>query len=546
MRFLALSALASLACLGAGCAASDAGVSNGVGPSGGSSGASGQPNGDSPTSLQFQTVEDQPARAELELTLKALPPKAYDVRFALPSSEGDPLDAVLETSRATTDSSGLVTVKLTAPSTTTTFSVRASAGDVSTSVLVSVKDTGFATVQVQPRYPSALRDITTWIATAHPDKSCADLPGIPPADGPLLAPPAAKSQAPLISQVPASTRLAITLRSGHFVGGCTSVEMLSASSSVQAVQVAVLNRPIDLSVSSLAVSLNLPAAETTWTSTLTSAGTDVLTALDGTSTDDVDALLDAMREATPSSRQAFETARKAEAWDDTLRAHWGGAAASRLRDAVTAWLAAGRVKFQNSPHLLEGTLDPVHQADPLDQSAAQLTLSTAAELDAIQAGFVSPAQVSWSASSDDSIFIGTDLYLIESALAAALAEASALESVSGATSAAEALSQTLDCDGVSAALTAAGADSMLAYDTCDAACLASSCEAAVAAIWLRGSAASALSPSLLRITASGVAHVGDVAEVAGMGGTWIGQLAAKDGSSTTGGVLTASAPAAKN
>jgi hypothetical protein len=272
----------------------------------------------------------------------------------------------------------------------------------------------------------------------------------------------------------------------------------------------------------------------------------VLDALDGTSTDDVDALLDAMREATPSARQAFETTRNAEAWDALLRARWGSAAATKLHDAVTTWLAAGRIKFQNSPHLLEGTLDPVHQADPLDQSAAQLTLSAAAGLDAKVAGFVSPAQVSWSASSDDSIFLGTDLYLIESALAAALAEASALESVSGATTAAEALAQTLDCQGLSAALTAAGTDDMLSYDACDGACLESACQAAVAAIWQRGSAATALSPSLLRVTASGVAHVGDVAEVAGMGGTWIGELGAKAGSATTGGVLTASAPAAKN
>jgi hypothetical protein len=544
--------LGLLGLLGAGCGMSSAaGADNSSVPGPGSAGATsvGGQSGDSsvPASLTFFPVVDLPARAPVTLRVQALPPQVYRVRFALPPSGGDPLDAVLDRSEADTDETGLATVRLTAPSATTRFEVRASVGSVTATLSVGVKDTGFTTVQVQPRYSSALRDITTWIATAHPDKTCADLTGIPPADGPLQAPPAAKAQAPVISNVPASTKLAITLRSGHFVGGCTSVESLPAgpADSPQIVQVAVLNRPIDLSASSLAVSLSLAAPETTWSTSLGAAGDAVLPALLGTSTDDVDALLDAMRDASGPALQTLETTRKAENWDALLRVHWGLNAPSHVRDVVGGWLTAGRHQLDSSTHLLEGTLDPVQQPDPLDQRSALLTLVSAAGVDATKAGFVSPARVSWSANADDTLVLGTDVYVIESQFAMALAEASALTADVGASTAAEALGSALDCSGIGQSLASAGADTTLAYADCDAACVADLCNTAALNIWKRGAEATSLSASLLSITATGVAHVGDVAEVAGMGGTWIGDLKAGSASSRTSGTITAATPPPK-
>jgi len=514
-------------------------------PSAGGSGAGGQAS-DQPSSLEFlSAVPALPARTRITLTVRAAPANVYRLRFALPASGGDPLDAVLDRSEVDTDDQGKASVQLTAPSSTTTFQVRVSAGSTSGSLEISVKDTGFASVLVQPQYfhysPSALRDITTWIATAHPDKTCADLPGIPPEDGPLVAPPAAKAQAPVITNVPALTKLAITLRSGHFVGGCTSVESLPAGplEDPQIVQVAVLNRPIDLSASSLDVALSLAAPETTWSGALTGVGADVLPALLGTSIDDVDALLDAVRDASGAALQTVETTRKAEQWDALVRAHWGMSAASKLRDTVSSWLAGGRQKLELSPHLLEGALDPIHQPDPLDQKSALLTLKSAAGVDATKAGFISPAHVSWSANADDTLVIGTDIYVIESQFAMALAEATALDANPGATTAAEALAGQLDCQGIAATLASAGTDPTLAYADCDATCLEALCQSALRKIWQRGAQATSLGTSLLSITATGVAHVGDAAEVAGMGGNWIGDLATGSSANRTGGALTA-------
>lgn len=521
-------------------------------PPSASAGSPGQPGDDGqPQLLAFEAVpgvDELAARTQLQLKVRALPAKVYHLRFALPTSGGDPLDAVLDQAEADTGPDGIATVQLTAPSSPTTFDVRASAGTRSASVSVTVKDTGFATLQVRPLYPDFRRIITTWVASAYPDKSCAELSGIPPEDGPIQSLPAGAEAAPLLNHVPAGTRLAVTLRSGHFVGGCTSVEKVAPAPAdePQIVKVNVLYRPIDLGASPLTVTFGANVPNNSWSSLLETSGGAVLQGLQGTSTDDVDALLDAMREASGSSRQIFETTRQAEAWDDVLRSHWGGSAATKLRDTVAVWLAAGRQKFSLSDHLFTGTLTPISQpADPLDQRSADFRLLQVAGLDGVRSGFVDRAQVSWSAGSDDTLHIGTDLYLVQSRLAEALAESAALEGVdeADATSAAGLLAKTLDCAGFADALAAAGPSAELAYDACDSACLMSLCEAGIAAIWRRGGDATGLSPARLRITATGAARVGDLAEVVGVSGSWLGSLTTADGESTTSGVLTAIAPA---
>src|SRR5258705_13362021 len=64
----------------------------------GTSSTAGQPGaGDSPVSLAFEKgiPTELPARAEIELAVRALPEQVYSVVFALPTSGVEPLDAVL-------------------------------------------------------------------------------------------------------------------------------------------------------------------------------------------------------------------------------------------------------------------------------------------------------------------------------------------------------------------------------------------------------------------------------------------------------------------
>jgi hypothetical protein len=550
MRGFALFALAVwLVVLGAACGSSgndDALVVPGGGSSS-TAGSAGQNSiGEEPTSLDFEMVEELPARAQVLLKVRAKPARVYQVRFALPASGGDPLDAVLDRATADTDVNGIASVTLTAPSAPATFDVRATVGSATGRLTVTVRDPGFGTVQVQPRY-AGFRTITTWVASAYPDMTCAQLPDIPDEDGPIQTLPAAANAAPQLTEVPSGKPLAITLRSGHFVGGCASVENVPPGpiDKPQIVQITVLDRPIDLNASPLAVSFGLAASDTSWNNLLQTTHQAVLQAFRGTSVDDVDALLDAMREASGSSLQLFESARTAENWDAALRSHWGASAGSKLHEVSADWFATGRRKFSAADHLFTGTFTPIVQAtSPLDQRSAAFTLLSVAGLDGSKVGFVDRAQVSWSAP-DDTLVLGTDLYFVSSELLQALAETSALEGQTEAKSAAELLATQLDCAGVGTTLAAAGANAELAYGTCDGACLTDLCQSAVATIWRRGGDATGLAPAHLSITATGDVRVGDTAEVVGVSGSWLGALSAGDVTQKTGGVLTAVAPAAE-
>ena len=531
--------------LAAGCSSSASPDAASIAPPTGGAGTGTSDDG-LPTSLEFEMVPALAARQTVSLNVRATPPRSYQVRFALPTTDGDPLDAVLDRSEGTTDAkTGIASVLLTAPSSPPTFELRASVETVAKTLPLTVVDRGVATLQVTPDYPSGLRDIKTWVATAFTEKTCADVPGIPPEDGPLKAPPAAKMEAPVISEVPAGTRLAVTLRSGHYVGGCTSVEMLPPGppERPQIVTVTVLNRPIDLSTSSLAFSLDLAPPAQTWSSSLNEAGRGVLSGILGTSADDVDALLDAMRQASGDSLQSFESTRKAEGWDAILRGRWGQNAANKLQNLASAWLAAGRDGFLASPHPFMGSLTPLSQPSNADAtSAALLTLETVAGVDPTDAGFVAGAQASWSASPDDTILLSTDLYFVRSQLAAALAEATLLANDSSVVSVPDALAQALDCDGLADALAAAGTDTTVAYDSCDGACLADTCRTAMTALWQRGAEVDGADFSRLNVTATGTALVGDAAELIGLTGSWIGQITDQSGTRATGGALTAATP----
>lgn len=533
---------------GAGCStAASPDLAVGVG---GSSSVGGQPTaGNQATSIEFESVGDLAARTQVRIKVQVLPLQAqpYQVRFALPTSGGDPQDAVLDQALVTTDSLGIASVLLTAPSTPTEFDVRATVGALSKPLRIRVTESGFASLQVVPLY-AGFRTITTWVATAHKNTTCANLTGTPPEDGPLVSLPSASDSAPQLDDVPAGMRLAVTLRSGHFVGGCASVDKVrpGSPSDPQVVQVTVLNRPINLNASTLNLSLGLSAGDTSWSGFLQQGSDAVLDALLGTSTDDVDALLDAMREASDASRQSFENARKAEAWDDLLRAHWGAGAATKVHDVYKGWLAAGRQRFSDSAHLFTGTLTPIEQpGSPLDQRSADLTLLTVADLPAKQSGVVERAKVAWSAGADDSILLGTDLYLVQSQLMSGLAEAALLKANPEVADGPALLAETLDCDGLSATLVAAGASAEFGYGSCDAACLTSLCETAAAALWQRGADATGLAPARLSISATGEEPlVGDAAQLDGVGGLWLGVLTSGDEKMPTGGSITAVAPTA--
>jgi len=534
MRTLLHSTLAVLFGLSLGCSvSSESSLAASPGGASGSGGEAGRQ--EVPEALSFEPLRRalQP-REEIDLTVIATPPRSYRVRFSLPVGQDDnPSDAVLNRSEAETDESGKARVLLTAPSTAATFSVRASVeGTVTAQLGISVSDAGVATVQVQPLY-TGYREPKTWVATARAHATCAERPGIPSPDGALMAFSPA-TQVPVLQDVPAGIPVAITLRSGHYLGGCASIEMLppGPADRPQVVEVTVLDRPIELAASELSLALGLSAADTAW-SFLTKEGRQAIEqALLGASTSDVDALLDAMRdELSGSPRESWEAARQDELWDTVVSQHWGSTAGTRLRTPVLGWLATGALAFAEGEHVIDGYLSPV------DAKSAQLSLTRVAGISAADAGFVSPALVGWSAKSDDTLVLGTDLYVSASRLSTGLGQVVALAEFPEASSAAEALALELGCADLGSALEAAGP-----YAACDARCFTNQCEDAVAAIWLRGREATTKAPAKLGVTAAGAARVGDAAQVAGVSGSWVGKLTVSGVVRPTGGPLLAAEP----
>jgi hypothetical protein len=532
--------------LAAGCGMSEEASQNG-GPIAGNAGSGGSssPPGERPDTLSFPLpVGTVNLGEQVEVVVQAKPPGVYRVRFSLPSSKGDPRDAFLSTTEADTSANGSVSVLLTAPTSPTTFELRATVDNqVSATLAVTAEEPGTATLIANP-VRLGHRNATTWVASVHEKKTCEQVPGIPPADGTLLA-FSDRSHAPEIKGVRTGIPLAVVLRSGFFMGGCASVNQLptDAGDAPHVVDVQVLDRPIDLAASNVTLTLGVAAPEATWNAVLATARTKALEALDGfpdKTRTDVEALLAGMRDdLSGTARDSFSNARSAENWDALLQAHWGSS--TKLTELVSGWLSAGQGKLLVSDDVLSGRLVPnVETSKPED---ADLVLDTVVGLPAAEAGFVNPADVSWSAGPDDTIVLSTHVYFFSSQLLTRLAEADVLTAYPGANSVGAALATALDCPGLGTQLASAGNDSQLGFAGCDADCLSALCQSALANVWQRARQATAAAPVQIDVAATAEGWVGDSAELAGMKGSWVGQLLS-DGAAavTTGGVLEAALP----
>lgn len=490
-----------------------------------------------PDALRFEPVpRSVKARQQVELRVVATPASGYAVRFSLPSDEIAPRDAVLNRTSATTGEDGAATVVLTAPTSPGRVIVRAHVERVRAEVELDVIGAETGSVRVKP-LNAGRRQPKSWVASAHAGITCAELSGTPPPDGEWLA-RSAVDTAPELMGLPFDTSLAITLRSAFYAGGCTSLERLSPAlpGETPVVQVTVLDRPLDLEHSPLTLSLLPQPPDAGFRGLLADAAARIDAALLGSSDDDADALLDAMRaQLFGAERDALDAARSGELWDALVRESWDGS--QRLRGSVQSWLGAGKQVLSGGETALSGELRPI------DAGSAELWLSAFAGIDAGQAGFVRPALVSWSAEADDRVVMSAQLFISSSRLATALALPAALEQFPDATSGESALALALGCGELGAALASAGADSVEAYAGCGAECMAALCERAAQALWQRARDATSLSPVAFGLTGSAlVKNVGDEAQIAGMEGTWLGQLSLGDRILDTGGSFTGVAP----
>jgi hypothetical protein len=536
-RFALALALSALGACSGSAGAGDPGVggSGGVSGSGGTAGAALTITFDEPSPWMLEPSESQ----DLKVTV-APEGAGQKVRFALLDGAGSVADGALNLTETTTNDAGEAFVTVIAPSTPTTFDLRAMVGTLQATLPVAVEANGKARLVIEPSYAGG-RGISRWVADVYEDEdlTCADLEGNPPEEGrdPAHRVTVDADERIVVPGVSVGKKLTVTLRAGHFAGGCSGVEGV-VEGQPNSVIVTVTNRPIQLDQSSVIVHLGLRDQEDALTNGMQSVIAAARAAVLGDATTDAEALLDAMAdEATAAAvctGNRFGNARESNAWDDKLTTALGAAATASIRDDLAAWLEAGIPGIARDDALV-GTLASV-EGEP---GRAELTLETIAGFDASDAGVEEGVDCTWMADAHDKVVLGTTFGFNPAALLVLAARDPAVADEPEATTLEGALAaRDGRCETVTTTLTTNGQGIDQSCLPCDAACTRLLCERGLARLVARASAALA-DGAELRIAATGSAEVGDEAELQALEGTWVGDLDAADTPSKLSGALSA-------
>lgn len=455
-----------------------------------------------------------------DLTVIATPPRRVSVRFAL---LGDALDASLDRVSVTTDETGRGSVKLRAPDAATTFRVRATIENGPTAEAeIAVSAQGFGTLEVVPVY-AGKRSHSLWTAAVVARSTCASLQGLLPEDPPgaLFA---SSVGTPVITGAPVGPSLAVAVRSGGAMWGCTDTAALAANQTLT-VKVNVVDRPIDLSTTKLDLTFEYAPEPMAYATLLADASERLAEGalpMGAEATVLLDAMAAGLDEADAS---AFAEQRAANGWDDTVETALG-ADGTALRHAVLAFAEAG---LAAQSHLLTARLSAL----PGTAEHALFELLQLGDVDAAAAGIPAAHLASFSANADDMLQLGATLYWLPSRYVGAAALTAAKVDMPSAKTMPDALASLASCGNVATLLGSAG--------SCDSPCLEAKCVAALAARWELGLDASALESQVgeLTLTATAAAELDETARPTGFDGTWLGTVADGSASASVEGAVTA-------
>lgn len=448
-----------------------------------------------------------------ELMVRVLPAGRHQVRFAL---LGDVRDAFLSRDLVETFDDGVATTSLTALSGSAQFQVRAAAGRVDGILPVSTQAANEARLIVTALYPWN-REIESWEASIHINQTCAGLQGIPYPDGTVLT--SSSEDTFTLGPVPADVPLAAVVRAGYFAGGCESVPPLRANT-VTELEVEVMDRPMQTLGLSFDMSFGVEATEEI-NPALDALAFRAVRSMVGSANDDLAALLDAMA-VLSSDPLAFAQARSAQNWRAALVAGLDAdLPGTGLRSMVQEWMRVGLERLEE-PGAIQGTLTALGP-----DGNASLAIESVMALTPEATGFERENTASARAETEDFLRIGATLAWRPSPLLAEAARLAALDENPTETSAAGAMAARFGCDDVASVLVAAGVTPGEAFDGCDAACVLSLCEGAMAELWSRVTG-SDLPAVPWQISGAARAQIDINARPTSVAGAWVGSLTVSD------------------
>jgi hypothetical protein len=467
------------------------------------------------------TLTLAPAEAA-QVTVIGKPARRYAIAFLL---VGDAGDASLDLTQVVADDNGRATVTLRAPTSATYFAVRATIKDGASAQLnVAVSDQGFGDLLIEPDY-SGKRDTREWVASVSAGTTCAALvptfPQDPEGPAPVSAPP---GEPLLIEDVPVGPTLAVFVRGGHYMWGCTDVTDLLPGAASD-VSVKVVDKPLDLSQAELDVLLGVEPDPNEWPALVSSEQQALLAAFTG-GLPEAEMLLAAMQQTYAGDPQEFDSASAGNGWLVALQAHLSAGSVD-LSGTIGALMGDG---LAAEPPEIRAHLTSVEGDD--DHALLELLSigSATPEVMHVPAEYV----MSFTADTQDIVRVSGTLFWMPSRYFGHVATEAALAAHPGAVEMADALAAVAQCSTLALEGLAA----------CDATCIAALCRDALGARWQLALASSAerLAWGELPMESGGEALFDDEARAVGFNGSWIGRLQVADKSAKVTGAATAETP----
>ena len=456
------------------------------------------------------------------------PASVYDVGLALLGASND---ASLSKTVFRTGADGSGQFSITASSVATSFQVRASVGQLSRQLDVSVSLAGYATLNVIGNY-SGSRKVQQWAATLWSGHTCANLGSTLPIDSTFTMHTAATPRL-MLGDIPVGANQSIVMQGDSSIWGCRDVPGLVAGEALD-LPIQVYDIPATFGSSPISANFSLATNAATWSANVASLDSTLVDAVEQSAKNDVDLMLDAMRAATANTaiQSDFDQRRIAGDWHSVLAALWSSSAGGSdyaISTALTSWLSGATTLIGKGVTVSTG-LTLTSTSSSLGQE--KLNLNSISDITTADLNVVAEYPLTTSSGANDGLAASSAISFNEATLIRMLAIKVARQQYPTATTIPEALDLLLQCDNLATSLDRAASSA----SDCNASCLSQLCHTGLDQLWQRSaSAAEQWGNTKLTLSCSGTLQVDSNAVATGYAGTWVGLLSSPSGNVTTGG-----------